>query len=99
MADAEKVIFHYTDHEGFNAIKASPTWIFRAGKPAGDHEFGAYFTTYVPPRPLYKLGLPKEKQEYVFCFKDAGDLTPIRGGRGAYIIYSKADYSVLPWQQ
>ena len=88
------LLFHYTDRAGYNAIVASSPWRFRAGQPPGEHEVGAYFTRYDPPRPLYKLGIPAEKREYLFCFADLGDLRPIRGGRGAYVVYSPTDYEV-----
>jgi hypothetical protein len=93
------LLFHYTDLDGYNAINASPTWVFRAIQPPGGHEFGAYFTTYSPDRPLYKLGTPIEKRGYLFCFTDIGDLNPIRGGRGSYILFSAMDYPVIPDRQ
>jgi len=88
------LIFHYTDLDSYNAIAASPVWVFRASKPPGDHEFGAYFTAYAPNRPLYKLGIPAQKRTHVFCFTAADDLKPIRGGRGRYILFSATDYHV-----
>jgi|SRR5437667_12593969 len=88
------LIFHYTDLPGFNAITAAPDWVFRASQPRGNHPFGAYFTTYGPDRPLYKIGIPLEKRTHLFCFNDADDLKPIRGGRGRYILFSVSDYHV-----
>src|SRR4051812_14618382 len=93
---------HYTDQAGYNAIRATVVWHFRAGKPPGDHPFGAYFTTL--PRDTRNLAkrlrIPNGKVQYVFEFQDTGDLTPLSGGRGQYIYYSPTDYDVdKPRQQ
>lgn len=92
-------LYHYTDRDGYNAIVAAPTWLFIATQPPGDHAFGAYFTTYGPAKPLYKLGIPAEKRTYVFCFSDVDDLLPMRGGRGSYVVYCAGDYRVVPGRQ
>ena len=87
---------HYTNKTGFDSIRASTTWIFRASRPPADHPFGAYFTTLGPETKnlAKKLGISWEKTHYVFVFEDGGDLLRIRGGRGDYIFYSNIDYSV-----
>ena len=41
-----------------------------------------------------RLRIPKVKLGYAFIFRDAGDLIPLRGGRGKYIVYSPDDYLV-----
>lgn len=87
---------HYTNLAGYNAIRASTIWRFVASQPPGSHPFGAYFTTLPPGTPnlAKKLRIPNDKLKYVFEFVDAGDLLPLPGGRGAYILYSPIDYSV-----
>jgi hypothetical protein len=87
---------HYTDRDGYNAIRATSPWHFRASQPPGDHPFGAYFTTLPPgtPKLANRLRIPKSKLEYVFTFTDVGDPTPLRGDRGEWIFYSTADYFV-----
>lgn len=87
---------HYTDQDGYNAIKAQPTWRFKASQPPGIHPYRVYFTTLEPDHPKLakKLRVPKEKLEYVFRFVDAGDLMPLPGGRGQYVFYSPTDYEV-----
>ena len=89
-------LFHYTNVDGFNGIRATPIWHFRASKPPTDHPVGAYFTTYDESTPLLaqKLRIPRSKIEYVFIFSDNGDLKPISGGRGKHIFYSPSDYFV-----
>jgi len=87
---------HYTNQTGYNAIRASSPWHFRASQPPGGRPFGAYFTPLPPgtPKLAKRLGIPKSKLEYVFTFKDVGDLTPLRGHRGKWIFYSPTDYDV-----
>lgn len=87
---------HYTDKDGYNAIRAATVWHFQAHKPPGNHPFGAYFTTLGRgTRNLsQRLRIPRSKSEYVFEFTDVGDLTPLTGGRGRYIFYSPHDYGV-----
>ena len=89
-------LFHYTDKSGYDAIRSQSVWKFKAGQPPGDHLFGAYFTTLGRgTRNLaQRLGIPKAKIEYCFEFEDVGDLMPLPGGRGAYILYSPDDYEV-----
>ncbi len=87
---------HFTDRGGYNGIVAASPWLFRAEQPPGGHPFGAYFTVLPPHtrRLAKKLRIPREKTEYVFTFVDRGDLLPLRGGRGVFILYSPADYVV-----
>lgn len=89
-------MYHFTDTKGYNGIRASCPWRFRASQPPGDHPVGAYFTTLPPGTPnlAKRLGIPKSKLEYVFAFTDAGDLTPLPGGRGEFIFYYPEDYPV-----
>lgn len=98
------LIFHYTDRSGYNQIRSGPTWMFRAHQPPPrdpDHPTAAYFTTLGPEtRHLAaRLRIPAEKLAYIFVFEDAGDLVPLRGGRGQYILYATADYVVGPERQ
>lgn len=87
---------HYTDKDGYNAIRATSPWHFRASPPPGDHPVGAYFTTLPPgtPKLANRLRIPKSKLEYMFTFTDVGDLTALRGDRGEWIFYSPTDYFV-----
>jgi hypothetical protein len=87
---------HFTNQDGYNAIVAVSPWLFRAAQPPGRRPFGAYFTVLPPgtSRLAKKLRIPRDKIAYVFTFVDRGDLIPLRGGRGAYISYSPADYAV-----
>ncbi|MBI1914462.1 MAG: hypothetical protein HYS12_06945 [Planctomycetes bacterium] len=91
-----RIMYHFTDTKGYNGIRASCPWRFRASQPPGDHPVGAYFTTLPPGTPnlAKRLGIPKSKLEYVFAFTDAGDLTPLPGGRGEFIFYYPEDYPV-----
>jgi len=98
---APRSLYHYTDLTGYNAIRSQPVWRFRAGQPPGDHPVGAYFTTLGPgTRNLARrLRIPKEKTKFFFEFTDVGDLLPLPGHRGRYILYSPVDYLVDPTRQ
>jgi len=89
-------LFHYTDDDGFKAIRAHPTWVFKAAQPPGDHPRGAYFTTLRPDAAnlAKRLRIPKAKIAFVFYFSNGSDLKPLEGGRGAFIFYSPDDYAV-----
>ena len=89
-------MFHYTDGDGFNAIRSQPIWVFKAVLPPGGHPRGAYFTTLGPDTTniAKRLRVPKEKTEFVFCFSNGSDLKPLEGGRGVFIFYSPDDYHV-----
>jgi hypothetical protein len=84
---------HYTDRSGYNSLRSSVGWCFRAHQAPGDHPFGSYFTTLGPVTKnlALRLRISRSKIEYVFAFRDAGDLQPLRGQRGDYIFYSTAD--------
>jgi hypothetical protein len=87
---------HFTDKAGFDSIASQPEWHFKASQPPGDHPYGAYFTT-LPPQTLnlaVRLRIPRSKLEFMFEFSDVGDLTPLRGARGSYILYAPTDYWV-----
>ena len=89
--------FHFTDKSGYNAIRATTDWRFKASQPPPEtHPFGAYFTTLPPdtPKLAKKLLIARSKIECVFSFEDAGDLTALRGGRGQFIFFSETDYIV-----
>ncbi len=93
----QNAVHHYTNKTGYNAITATPEWMFKANRPpAPEHEFGAYFTTYGPNEPNLsnKIRVPKKKLEFMFTFVDAGDLLTLRGWRGRGIFYSRTDYCV-----
>lgn len=91
-------LFHYTNDDGYKAISSQPTWVFRASKPPGDHPKGAYFTSLPPgtknlAKRLFVRG-GADKVHFVFSFRGADDLTPLEGGRGEFIFYSRDDYLV-----
>ena len=92
---------HFTDKPGYDTVSSQPVWCFRASQPPGRHPIGAYFTTLGPEAPnlAVRLRIPREKVAFVFQFVDAGDLAPLRGGRGAYIFYSPTDYIVVQERQ
>ena len=94
---------HYTDKKGYNGIRATPDWVFKASQPPdpASHPFGAYFTTLPPDTKnlAIRLRIPKSKSDYLFSFGDATDLTPIDGDRGEFIFYSPADYVVAKDRQ
>src|SRR5262249_47746018 len=90
------VMNHFTNRDGYNGIRASSPWRFRANQPPGDHPFGAFFTTLPAGTPnlAKRLGIPKRKLEYLFSFDDQGDLKQLPGDRGEWIYYSSQDYFV-----
>jgi hypothetical protein len=92
---------HFTNKKGYNGVRATPIWRFKAHQPPGNHPYGAYFTTLPPgtPRLATRLGIPKEKLEYVFTFDDVGDLRPLEGDRGEWIMWSPRDYDVVRERQ
>ncbi len=92
---------HFTDTNGYNAIRSQSHWTFLAAQPPGDHPRGAYFTNLPSSEPKLakRLRIPREKIGYVFSFTDAGDLLPLPGGRGDYVLYSPRDYVVPPPRQ
>jgi hypothetical protein len=100
-------MFHYTDKEGWNAIRSQTTWRFKANQPKDpDRPKGAYFTDIEPSalnlRTLYKrLRIPKAKQESVFWFIGADRLSQLNDGRGRdkRIFFSPVDYEVVEERQ
>lgn len=80
--------FHYTDKDGWNAIRSQTNWRSKASQPKDpDRPKGAYFTDIAPTktnlRTLYKrLRVPKAKQEYVFWFVGFDGLTQLNHGHG-----------------
>jgi hypothetical protein len=95
-------VFHYTDKDGWNAIRAGDVWRFKMSQPRDPNRpLGVYFTNIEPTkvnlRTLYKrIRVPKAKQEYVFWFLDIDGLTQLNGGHGRdrRIYFSPADYCV-----
>jgi hypothetical protein len=94
-------LFHYTPSAGYKSIASAPIWLFRAGRPQGDHPFGAYFTDYDESTPnlALKLRVPRAKLAYFFEFVDLGDMRRIPGARGRHIFFSASDYEVEPERQ
>jgi hypothetical protein len=93
----EGAVNHFTDLDGYNGIWATrPVWTFHAGRPPGDHPFGAYFTTLASDTPnlAEKLRIPRRKLAQFFSFQDVADLTPLRGGRGQWVFYATNTYPV-----
>lgn len=91
-------MFHYTNDKGYKAIGSQPTWLCKASQPPGDHPKAAYFTNLPPgtknlAKKLFVRGCA-DKMNFVFSFSGGEDLTPLAGGRGAFIFYSVDDYSV-----
>ena len=97
--EVPRTMYHYTDQAGYNSIRSGVDWIFKAHQPPprdSDHPRAAYFTTLPPGTKNLspRISVPKVKLAYVFAFQDAGDLTPLRGGRGIYVLFSTTDYVV-----
>ena len=94
-------MLHYTDKASWNAIRSQVDWTFKAHKPPGPHPSACYFTTLPPdtPKLAIRLRIPVTKAAYVFCFVDAGDLTPLPGDRGDYIFFFEGDYVVAKDRQ
>jgi hypothetical protein len=91
------MMLHYTDNVGYNAICSQVDWTFKAAQPPGDRPLGAYFTTLRRDERRFsaRTRIPKTKQEFVFGFDGQDGLEPVQGGKGAYIFWSPADYTVL----
>lgn len=94
-------LFHYTEQNAYNAIRSQAVWHFLASQPPGNHPFGAYFTSHgrTTKNLAQRLRIPKSKLACFFEFSDAGDLIPLPGGRGRYVLYSSVDYDVNPARQ
>ncbi len=99
--------FHYTDKDGWNAIRSQAVWRFAASKPRDPaRPVGAYFTDVEPTpmtlRTLYKkIRVPKVKQAYVFWFVGSDGLSQLNGGRGRdkRMFFSPIDYNVVENRQ
>lgn len=94
----ESLLFHYINDKGYKAISSQVKWLFKASKPPGYHPKGAYFTTLAPgtknlAKRLFVRGCA-DKINFVFSFSGGDGLTPLEGGRGAFIFYSVDDYPV-----
>ena len=92
---------HYTNKTGYDGIGCRRDWRFLAGKPPGGHPIGAYFTSLGPEtRDLaQKLMIPRSKLMFRFDFTGDEGLEPLRGGRGAFVFFSRVDYVVTPPRQ
>ena len=89
--------YHYTDKTGYNAVRATPTWVFRVHQPPKrENPVAAYFTSLNPKTPLLaaKLRVGKKKIEYAFEFDDAGDLRRLDPDRELLVYISLRDYWV-----
>ena len=96
-------MFHYTNEKGHKAIGSQQTWLFKASQPPCDHPKAAYFTDLPPgtknlAKRLFVRGCAN-KISFVFSFSGGEDLTPLEGGRGAFVFYSLDDYPVEPERQ
>ena len=96
-------MFHYTNKNGFNAVRSQRTWLFKASQPPGDHPEGTYFTTLPPGtinlgKRIFVRGC-RDKLEFVFHFSGDDGLEPLPGDRGKWIFYSARDYPVEPNRQ
>lgn len=95
-------VFHYTDVDGYNAIRSQSNWRFKAYQPKDPRRpRGAYFTDIEPTeanlRTLFKrIRVPRAKQEYVFWFVGTERLRRLNDGRGRdrWIYFSPMDYDV-----
>jgi hypothetical protein len=90
-------VYHYTDKEGYNAVRASPVWVFKIHQPPKkENPVAAYFSKLAPDTLLLaaKLRVGKKKIEFVFEFDDAGDLKPLSPRRELHILLSTQDYRV-----
>jgi hypothetical protein len=104
---SEKNIFHYSDKEGWNAIRSQREWNFKASQPKDpSRPNGAYFTDIEPTasnlRTLHKrIRVPKVKQEYVFWFCGTDGLCQLNDGRGRdrRIFFSPTSYQVASEKQ
>ena len=95
---------HFTDKDGYNAIRSQPTWMFKAVQPrAAHHPPGAYFTDYSASEPNLskKIFVPVVKLAFLFAFSPPAPLEPLPGGRGrlGHIFYSPDDYPVATEHQ
>lgn len=100
-------MFHYTDKDGWNAVRSQVDWLFKINRPKDpDRPEGAYFTDLEPSpanlRVLHKkIRVPKKKQEYVFQFEGTAGLVQLNGGTGRdrRIFFSPVPYIVQESRQ
>lgn len=92
---------HFTNQKGWNAIRATTIWVFKAKKQRGGRPRVAYFTTLDlgDPRFFRITRLPVAKRTFVFRFIDADDLIPRAGPLGQFVFYSPKDYPVTTDRQ
>lgn len=92
---------HFTNKDGYNAIRSQPSWLFLARKPPGRHPTGAYFSTLdaSESRLAQRLRIPQAKLKFVFAFSGDEGLERIPGGRGEYIRFSRQEYTVAKDRQ
>jgi len=99
--------FHYTDKDGWNAVRAQQTWRFKVSQPKDpSRPAGVYFTDIEPTeanlRVLHKkLRVPKIKQEYIFWFTKTEGLVQLHDGLGRdrHIFFSEVDFDIEPPHQ
>ena len=100
-----RIMYHYTDAEGFKAISANSPWTFRASRPRrADNPVGAYFTPLPPDTKnlAERIGVDSSKLQFYFAFLDAGDLrrlNPDRPIKAQVKFYSPTDYEVEQGRQ
>jgi hypothetical protein len=92
---------HFTDRKGWNGIRATSPWCFRARKQRANNPTGAYFTTLHPSAPKFykRTMVPVHKRTHMFRFVDVGDLIRKRGPLGQWVFYSPTDYYVTQNRQ
>lgn len=93
---------HFSDKQGYNSIHSQADWLFRAARPRARHrKVGAYFTTLDPGTKnlAMRIRVSRDKIEYLFQFSGQDGLKPIPGDRGAYILYTPSDYTVVKRRQ
>jgi len=97
----QPLVYHYTDHSGWNAIRSQMDWTFKASQPPGDRPYGVYFTTLRIDAPKFskKTRIPVAKQEYVFAFVGTDGLGERDDGKRPYILISPTDYVVIVHRQ
>jgi hypothetical protein len=90
LAPYEVKAYHYTSRAGYNAIRSGNPYHIKPGDSKNGP--GPFFSTLGPgdlTEPgayKRKLGLTREKSEYVIEFSVPKDqLVPLRGGRGGHI--------------
>lgn len=87
--DDTVTVYHYTDKRGHNGIRGSNPYQIRPG--ASKNGAGPFFTTRSPadnvaPNAYKKLGLTREKSQYVVEFEiDQDKLEKLDGDRGRFV--------------